>query len=66
MLVEIGGLPASTFIADFEDKNKEMVEYRVYILGRSHVYWFVFRTEKENFEESKSEFDTIIQSFSLN
>ena len=63
--IKIGSLPASSFIADYDDKDKEMVEYRAYILGQFHVYWFVFRAEKEKFEENKPEFDTIIQSFTL-
>ena len=61
--IEISGLPSSTFIADYEDKGKNMVEYRTYIIGKSHVFRFVFRIEAKNFEANKPEFDMIIQSF---
>ena len=33
----------------FRDKGKDMVEYRVYALGESAVYWFVFRVTQGRF-----------------
>ena len=69
---EINGLKAAQYYATYTEKGsglashakpKEMVEYRTYIVDDSNVYWFVIRVAKEKFEESKSEFDYIIQSF---
>jgi len=61
----IDGTEAVSYEADYSDKGGPMVEYRTYILGKSHVYWFVFRVEKDRFKEYKAEFDSIIQSFKL-
>jgi len=56
----VGGLPAATFAADYQDNKRPMVEYRTYLLGESMVYWFVFRIDKDRFEAAKAEFDAII------
>jgi hypothetical protein len=61
---KISGLEAARYLATYQEKGKQMVEYRSYILGDSLVYWFVFRIEKDKFEENRSEFDSIINSFS--
>jgi hypothetical protein len=45
--LEIGGLPATRFEADYRHQNRAMVEYRTYILGETGVYWFVFRADKQ-------------------
>ncbi len=60
---EVSGLPGASFVADYQHKGKDMVEYRTYLLGRSAVYWFVFRIEKDQFEASRPEFDSIVRSF---
>ncbi len=57
------GIPTSSFVADYKDKGKAMVEYRVYIVGKSMVYWFVFRTGKDAFEPIKPDLDAIVASF---
>ncbi len=62
---EIGGLAAAQYAADYLYKGKAMVEYRTYLLGKSMVYWFVFRIEKDEFESNKDEFDSIVNSFKL-
>ena len=62
----INDLDAATFEADYEDENARMVEYRTYMLGESMVYWFVFRIEKDKFEENKGEFGSIVTSFKAN
>lgn len=62
----IDGVTAVSYEADYVDKGGPMVEYRTYILGKSQVYWFVFRVEKEKFKENKAEFDSIIESFKIN
>ncbi len=58
----IGGLPSISFSADFDDKDKKMVDCRTYILGKSYLYFFLIRTEKEVFENNKQEYFSIIQS----
>jgi len=72
---EINGLEAAQYFANYQEKGsslrkytkpKEMVEYRTYIVDESNVYWFVFRIEKDKFEESKPEFDLIVTSFKDN
>lgn len=60
---EIEGLPTISSIADYDDNDKKMVEYRTYILGDSNIYAYVIRTEDSNFNSSKQEFDSVIQSF---
>jgi hypothetical protein len=59
----IDATPAASYEADYEDNNIAMVEYRTYILGKSTIYWFVFRVEKNKFDEIKAELDSIINSF---
>ncbi len=61
--LEISGMPAASYAADYQHEGKDMVEYRTYMLGKSTVYWFVFRIEKENFEAKKAAFDAIVTSF---
>ncbi len=56
-------MSATGFEADYEDKDTTMVEYRTYILGKSIVYWFVFRVEKDKFKDYKPQFDLIVTSF---
>jgi beta-lactamase regulating signal transducer with metallopeptidase domain len=58
--------PAVSYVADYADEGKAMVEYRSYILGKSMVYWFVFRIEKDKFDSNKELFDSIVKSFKLN
>ncbi len=73
--LEVGGLEAAQYIANYQDSGsglkkysspKEMAEYRTYIVDASNVYWFVFRIEKDKFEENKAELDLIINSFKTN
>ncbi|MCK5225926.1 MAG: DUF4019 domain-containing protein, partial [Planctomycetes bacterium] len=61
----ISEIPTVSYVADYKDKDKPMVEYRSYLLSESMVYWFVFRIEKDKFESAKSEFDSIVNSFKL-
>jgi len=70
----VGGVKAVQYTADFiEESNamrqypepKKMVEYRTYIIGNDKTYFFVFRAEQGNFDNLKSEFDAIVQSFEL-
>jgi len=70
--VTINGCQAAQYIADYQedgsglqkyDKPKEMVEYRTYLVDKTEVYWFVFRVEKEKFNDQKPTFDSIVKSF---
>ncbi len=71
----INGLEAAQYIATYQESGNalrkyaeplKMVEYRTYIVDESHVYWFVFRTEKDQFEENKAQYDSITESFKQN
>ena len=62
---EIDGLPSSTYISDYNKEDKEMVEYRTDILNKQEVYVFILRLEKEYFNELKTDFENIVQSFKL-
>ena len=57
--------PAVSYVADYVEEARAMVEYRSYILGKSMVYWFVFRIEKDKFDSNKELFDSIVKSFKL-
>jgi hypothetical protein len=61
----ISGLHSISYRADFDGKDKKMVEYRTYIVDKSFLYLFVIRTEKEFFENSEKEFLSVIQSFNV-
>ncbi len=61
---QVAGLPAASFLADYEDKEP-MVEYRTYILGKGRVYWFVFRVPKGDFEKTRPTLDTIVNGFKV-
>ena len=63
--MKIAGMPAARYAADYKDKGKDMVEYRTYILGKSMVYWFVFRIGKDKFKANKAEFNSIVNSFKV-
>jgi hypothetical protein len=62
---EIGGLAAVQYAADYKDDQKEMVEYRAYLVSESMVYWFVFRIEMGMFVYNKDTFEGIVNSFKL-
>jgi hypothetical protein len=63
--VKVGGLPAARYEADYRDKNRDMVEYRTYIVGSRMIYWFVFRVEKDAFAGMKPTIDKIMDAFKV-
>lgn len=72
---KINELEAAQYFATYQKKGsslrkytkpEQMVEYRTYIVDESNVYWFVFRVEKDKFDENKAEFDSIVKSFKAN
>lgn len=60
---EIDNIPAAQFVTDYDDSGKKMVEYRTYLLGQSSIYWFVFRTEKDQFDANRGQLDSVVNSF---
>ena len=73
--LKINSLEAVQYLATYQEsgnrlqkysKPQNMLEYRTYIVDTSNVYWFVFRIEKDKFEENKAEFDSIVNSFKAN
>ena len=63
---EINGLPSLSFFADYDKEDKKMVAYRTYILDKQEMGVFDIKIEKENFDEIKTDFDSIAQSFKWN
>lgn len=63
---EISNLKGIRFAADLQINNQAKVEYRAYILGKEHIYWFIFRTDKENFENQLGNINTVINSLKAN
>jgi hypothetical protein len=63
--LKVAGLPATRYVADYEDEGKAMVEYRTYILGKPLLYWFVFRVEKDRFDACRHQLDAIVDGFSV-
>jgi hypothetical protein len=63
---EIDGLPSSTYVADYDKEDKKMVLYRTYMLNKKELCVFELKIEKENFDEVKTDFDSIVQSFKWN
>ncbi|KPK86137.1 MAG: hypothetical protein AMJ81_02045 [Phycisphaerae bacterium SM23_33] len=63
--LETAGLPTARYVADYQDTAGDKVEYRTYVLGRSKVYWFVFRIRKDQFEAARKEFDAIVESLKI-
>ncbi|MBN1341133.1 MAG: DUF3108 domain-containing protein [Phycisphaerae bacterium] len=62
---KVAGLPSISCVADYTDKDVEMVEYRTYILDRSMLYWLECRTAKSECESVRPEFDKIVKTFSV-
>lgn len=62
----ISGMKSLSYIAEFDDKGKKMVDCHTYILGKSLLYSFLIRTEKKIFEENKHVYFTIINSLRVN
>lgn len=60
---EVAGLPAARCVADYQQNDHDMVEYRVYIQGKSGLFWFVFRMEKDEFDRWRKTFDAMVGSF---
>jgi tetratricopeptide (TPR) repeat protein len=63
---EIAGIPTVSFIGDYKEGDRKMVEYRIYLLGakvEKHVATFVFKTSADQFERYHDAFDGIVGSY---
>jgi tetratricopeptide (TPR) repeat protein len=63
--LKVGDLPAVSYLADFTQDGKALVDYRTYVASDGSVYWFVFRIEKDKFQAERNQFDSIVQSLKL-
>ena len=63
--LKVSGLPSQLFVADYNFQGKAMVESRIYILGENHIFWFILRVEKKNYEAWKPAFEEQYMSFQL-
>ena len=61
--LKVSGLPAARYVADYKEEGKDKVEYRTYLLGKSAVYWFVFRTDRAALDAQKKFFDSFVAGF---
>lgn len=59
----IGGMPAISFIADFENQSKAKVEYRTYVLGDRLVGRFKVVCDTDDFDTTKPKFDQLFSTF---
>ncbi len=59
----ISGHPGISFIADFIDRDKKMVQYYVCSLGESTAVEFITNIERDKFDSFKSKFDAIIDAY---
>ena len=58
----ISGITAASYVADYVQQGRKMVEYRMYICGQSMACWFVFRADSDTFAASKATYDSIIRT----
>ncbi len=59
----IDGLDSLSYYADYDEKDKKMVEYRYYLIDSTSFYAFIIRLEKTVFKNNKPELDALISSF---
>jgi tetratricopeptide (TPR) repeat protein len=62
---KITSMDAITYVADYKEKNQQMIEYRTYLANDSHVMWFVFRSQQDRFEANRKVYDQIIGSLNV-
>ena len=59
----ISGHPGISFISDYIDRDKKMVQYYVCSLGESTAVEFITIIERDKFDSFKSKFDAIIDAY---
>jgi len=61
----ISGIAAASYVADYAQQGREMVEYRAYVCGKRMACWFVFRVVKDRFAANKATYDSIVKSLKV-
>jgi Ni/Co efflux regulator RcnB len=61
----IAGLPAISWIADYEEHSDEWVSYSTFIKRDAKVAWIAFFTPKDHFDEARSSFDKILSTITF-
>jgi hypothetical protein len=74
----VAGLPAASMVADFkgnviapdnrperEEPDRPMVEYRINALGPKYIYRFTLRTERDDFDKVKQDFDKVVDMLEI-
>jgi hypothetical protein len=56
---------AYVYAADYEDQEKNKVEYRAYFSADARIFWFVFRMDREDFESVRDELDEVIDGLRI-
>ena len=60
---EVDGQPAVSFIADFVVRDRKMVRYFVYVLGKKTAAEFSMKIERDQFSQFQEPFNAIANSF---
>jgi hypothetical protein len=60
---KFGENAGACFAADYEQGDKQMTQYRVYILGAGLLAELTFRTETADFAQNRTAFDAIAESY---
>jgi hypothetical protein len=61
----IAGLPARSFVADYTDGKRKMVDYRTYTLGKSIGFEFASSFAAEQLEGFRKQLDVIIEGLKV-
>jgi hypothetical protein len=64
--MQVSGAPAVSLLATLQSENEQVREYRVYIAGPEHYYWFIYRARPDVFDSMKGGFDSIVDSLTFN
>lgn len=62
---KISGLPAASVASDFVHHGWNLVDYRIYVASESNLYWFVFWMQRDDFEATQGDIDTVVASLNL-
>lgn len=61
----IANLPATSLIADYQERGDEWVSYSTLVKRDTKVAWIGFHTPKKHFIEARSTFDTMLSTISF-
>gem|GEM_PF-3334542 len=62
---EVTGISGVSFIADYKDRDKSMVQYLILARGEKMDVLFSFRIATKEFEQYRENFDTIVASYRM-